>query len=101
MRLNLKVIQIHYLNKDTSQSYSTNSKNKNTEKEENKDNKFDSSLDEESGIDFTNYFEEVLPQRFTSDGQYFQREHVAEVMFRSRLFSEKEELEIIRTFYKK
>ena len=99
IRLNLKVIQIHYLINDASQSYSTNFKNKNTEKEENKDNKTNLSIDIESGINFTNFFEEVLPQKFTSDGEYFQREHVAEVMFRSKLFSEKEELEIIRIFY--
>ena len=99
MILNIKVIQIHYLNSDASQSYSENSKSNNTEKEESKDNESDLSIDEESETDFTNYFEEILPQKFTSDGEYFHREHVAEVMFRSKLFSEIEELEIIRTFY--
>ena len=42
---------------------------------------------------------EIPPKRFTSDGEIFRREHIAEIMLRSRIYSEEQEIEIFRKLY--
>ena len=46
-------------------------------------------------------YEYILPNRFTSGGEYFRREHAVEIMFRSKMFTEEQEVEIIRKLYGK
>ena len=44
-------------------------------------------------------YNEVLPKRFTSAGEKFNKDHVIEIMFRSKMFSEELEIDIIKELY--
>ena len=44
-------------------------------------------------------YNEVLPKRFASAGEKFNKDHVIEIMFRSKIFSEELEIDIIKELY--
>ena len=73
------------------------------QKEENDQRKFSDDLNKSSSfaqaLESNYVYDEVLPRRFTSDGEYFKNEHAVEIMFRSRYFSEQEESDIIVKLY--
>ena len=48
----------------------------------------------------SNEYESNLPQRFTVDGEYFKNEHAVEILFRSKAFTENQEIEIITKLHK-
>ena len=47
----------------------------------------------------TLYFILKIFLMFSSDGEIFRREHIAEIMLRSRIYSEEQEIEIFRKLY--
>ena len=62
-------------------------------------NKLEEPTSSDSHINEAFEYDEVLPKRLASEGEIFQNEHVIEIMFRSKMLSEEQEIDIINWLY--
>ena len=69
------------------------------EKDGNRYNDFEEPTSSRSEQDAAFEYNEILPKRFTSDGEIFRREHIVEIMFRSKIISEEQEGDVINHLY--